>query len=109
MPYYLYECGDCEAHFEISCPMSEIQKLKPKCPECGKKKNVYRDFSGTIVSIPKTLGSLAEKNARGMSEDHKSHLNKQFNEYKKKPFTGGLPTGAKTYKRDSDGNRIPRS
>ncbi len=104
----MYECGDCESQFEINCAMSEITDLKPACPSCGKKKNVYRDFAGIIVSVPKTLGSLAEKNARGMSEDHKTHLNSKFNEYRNKPFSGKLPEGTKTYEKDSSGKRIPR-
>jgi hypothetical protein len=105
---YAFEC-DCGSKFDVSCPMSAISDLKPECPNCGKKKGVYRDFSSILFIAPqKTLGSLAEKNSRGMSEDHKNHLNKKFNEYKNQPFTGKLPEKAKIYKRNKDGKRIPR-
>ena len=105
MPTYVFECGDCLSQFEISCPMSVISDLRPECPCCGLKENVYRDFSGTIVSVPKTLGSLAEKNASKMSEDYKNYMTAKHNEYKNKPFTGSLPEGAKTFERDKDGKR----
>ena len=107
MPNYVFECGKCESQFEISCPMDVISGLKPECPECGKKDEVYRDFNGIIVSVPKTLGSLAEKNGSKMSEDHKAFLTKKYTEYRNKPFTGTLPEGAKLFDRDSEGKRIP--
>ena len=101
------ETSGCGNVFEIECSMSAIKNLKPKCPCCGKKRAVYRDFGSIVVSVPKTLGTHAEKNARKMSEDYKTHLTAKYNEYRNKPFTGKLPEGLKTFDKDGEGNRIP--
>lgn len=107
---YDFECyeedGGCGSQFEISCSMSEITDLKPKCPNCDKKKAVSRVFGGIIVSAPKTLGSLMDKNTSSMSEDYKNHLHKKHNAYRDKEFTGKLGEGMKTYEKDKDGKRI---
>jgi putative FmdB family regulatory protein len=102
LPIYIFNCENCESQFEIKATMDSIVGLKPSCPEC-RKKNVYRDYSGTIVSIPKTLGSLAEKNASKMSEDHKTALTKGYNKYRDNVK---LPDGMKHYKKDFEGNYI---
>lgn len=99
--------GGCGHTFEVESSMSEISSLQPECPACGNKKHVYREFGSIIVSIPHTLGSLAEKNSRKMSNDHKNHLIAKYNEYRNKPFSGSLPEGAKTFEKDSEGKRIP--
>jgi predicted nucleic acid-binding Zn ribbon protein len=95
MPRYMFECERCSSHFEIECRMAEIIELKPKCTECKKSDKVFRDFSGTHVSVPKTLGSRADKNSSKMSSDHKHHLTEKHNEYRSKKFEGKLPAGAK--------------
>lgn len=109
---YEFECltdeGGCGSQFEISCQMSEISGLKPKCPSCNKKKAVFRNFGTIIVSVPKTLGSRMDKNSTKMSDDHKEHLTRKHNEYRNQPFSGKLPDGCKTYDKDSSGKRIPK-
>ena len=106
---YDFECyeedGGCGSQFEISCKMDEIVGLKPKCPSCEKNNAVSRLYGGIVISAPHTLGSLADKNASKMSEDHKAFLGKKHNEYRNKPFSGKLGEGMKTYGRDSDGKR----
>lgn len=48
-----------------------------KCPEC-KRLKLHQLFSVPSRYIgPQTIGSLAEKNAAGMSEDAKDHLIQQ--------------------------------
>ncbi len=107
---YNFECykedGGCGSQFEISCSMSEISELKPKCPECGKKKAVSRVFGGIVVSTTRTLGGLIDKNTAKLSEDNKQHLHEKHNSYRKKEFTGKLGEGMKTYEKDKDGKRI---
>lgn len=45
-----------------------------KCPEC-KKLKLTQLFSVPAAYIgPNTVGSLAEKNSKGFSEDYKNHL-----------------------------------
>lgn len=94
MPRYEYDCERCSSHFEIQCSMTEVVGLQPKCPNCKKSGKVVRDFSGVIVSVPKTLGSLADKNSSSFSEDKKQHLITKHNEYKSSKFEGKLPAGA---------------
>lgn len=110
---YDFECyeneGGCGTIFEVQCSMNEIIDLWPKCPNCNKKYAVHRNYGGQVISVPKTLGMLAEKNSRNMSSDQKIALTEQFSNYKNKPFEGKLPEGAKTYERDSKGKRIPHN
>lgn len=82
MPRYEFECEGCQSHFEIVCSMNEIEGLKPKCPTCKKNKKVFRDFSGSHVSVPKTLGSLADKNTSKMSSDQKEYLTNKYDHRK---------------------------
>lgn len=107
---YDFECYEdedgCGSQFEITCSMSEISQLKPKCPVCHKEKPVHRFWGNVYCFGPnKTLGSLADKNSKGMSSDQKHYLNQKNNAYRYKEFQGALPEGAKKFERDSDGKR----
>lgn len=102
MPTYIFKCyddeGGCDHTFEITCPMNEIQGLKPICPECQSCESVFRDFSGDVYvfdSAPKTVGTLAERNASRMSNDQMQEI--KTKDRLKPKFTGSLPQGAKLY------------
>lgn len=59
-----YICDECNIYVEKD--HKDIhEKLIKKCPKCNKK-TLYQDLSGIYVhdGSPKTVGSLAEKNAK---------------------------------------------
>ena len=63
--------------------MSEKDDNKPKsCPSCRKRKPIFEVYGDAMISVPKTLGSLAEKNAKNMSEDEKQHRHHENNKYR---------------------------
>lgn len=115
MPTYQFECrkanAGCGHIFTEFCTIAELDTLEPRCPGCKKRKSVFRDYNVRQFAFGpnKTVGSLADKNAREFSSDMKKHLTEKNSEYKKQEFVGKLPEGGSTYKRDGDGNRIPRS
>jgi primosomal protein N' len=89
MPTYTFECdedsGGCGEIIEIRCAYAEKQSNKPKsCPKCKKRKSIIELFgSSNSIYIPKTLGSLVDKNTSKISTDEKIHLTKKHNEYKR--------------------------
>jgi len=89
MPIYQYQCdkdSGCGFVWEFCCLMSEFEDNKPKlCPNCKSKDGIHQCFGDIIVSVPKTLGSLADKNSRQKSLDEKIHLHNKHNEYKQAP------------------------
>jgi predicted nucleic acid-binding Zn ribbon protein len=102
MPIYTFECyeedGGCGNVFDIKCSMNEIQKQKPICPECNNVKAVSRNFCDNLYvhdGSPKTVGTLAERNASRMSNDQMQEI-KTKNRIKPQ-FSGSLPDGAKLY------------
>lgn len=89
MPTYVFECDEdsgCGNVWEIKCSMSELDEKKPKsCPSCKKRKHIIRVYDPNVtVNVDKTLGSLADKNARKMSADEKANLSRKHTEYKRK-------------------------
>ena len=110
MPVYIYECyeedGGCSTVFEIQCNRDEISQQKPICPGCSKKKSVSRNFNDVYVfdSSPRTVGSLADKNAKKMSNDQMTRI--KTKDRIKPKFTGSLPEGASLIPVDSQGNKI---
>jgi predicted RNA-binding Zn-ribbon protein involved in translation (DUF1610 family) len=76
----LYGCESCEC--EIAYKQLVKEKWKKKCPMCGKHTLVLKsaDISMNVlfdVSVPKTLGSLAEHNSKKkVSEEGKDALGK---------------------------------
>lgn len=88
MPVYPYKCENCNHEFD------EIQRVAEgplkKCPICNKNK-LHRVITAPILTItdePKSLGMLAEKNARRMSDDQKKAL---AEEYKTKKTINRIP------------------
>lgn len=89
MPKYTYQCRPdhegCGTYFEFECLMSELEKAEPKvCPKCKKKKSIKPVFSAPEAHIPKTLGSLAERNTREKSKDERADMHEKHNAYRKK-------------------------
>lgn len=111
MPVYAFECyeedGGCGIVFDISCKMTEIQSLKPKCPGCKKKKPVARNFNSDIgISVAcTTVGAMADRNSERFSADYKNHL--LTTQREKPPFSGKLPEGASLKPVDSKGKTLP--
>lgn len=89
MPTYTFKCDEdtgCGHIWEFTCLMSELDEKRPKsCPQCKKRKSIHQVFGDVTVSLPKTLGSLAERNTNRMSEDERTHLHKKHNEYREAP------------------------
>jgi predicted nucleic acid-binding Zn ribbon protein len=113
MPTYCYEChteeDGCGHKFEKNLPI-EKSDTKATCPECHKKKCVYKDYSAHNVSFkdcqPTTLGALADRNSNRMSDEAK----KSIVEKNRQPaFEGPLPEGASLYPRNADGSIITPS
>jgi putative FmdB family regulatory protein len=40
MPVYVFRCNTCDAKFEKTMTVSQREKAKPVCPECGSRKVV---------------------------------------------------------------------
>jgi len=45
MPTYEYQCKDCNKKFEVYIELSKLDKTRPVCPKCGKRR-VVRLMSG---------------------------------------------------------------
>lgn len=83
MPAYYYLCDPnqkgCGQEVELLCQMADLDEKEKviKCPKCKKHKPLHRIYSGTTCAsayIPKTVGSLADKNGKSFSEEYKEHL-----------------------------------
>ena len=87
MPQYYFECQTdkkgCGTTFCVECPISEYDERYPKsCPNCRRKKSLRQVLFPPETHIPKTLGSLAERNTREMSADQRYEMTREFNAYK---------------------------
>jgi len=84
MPIYKYICVDCGG-FDQSSSMKEY-KSEVDCPKCSKLS--LRDYENDLglgcVNIPKTLGALADKNAKTYSADQKRDMLAEQHNYKHK-------------------------
>lgn len=80
----LYFCKNCDHEFETVQPMHE--KLKRKCPQCGKLK-LEQDLSGGFEPTIKkynTVGSIAEKNTKNLGIYGREDREKQIHDKDKK-------------------------
>ena len=89
MPTYEFQCdedrGGCNNVVTIRCSYGEKKQNRPKsCPKCRKRKTIIELFGSPNPIIPKTLGSIAEKNSDKISADEKAHIHNKNNEYRKK-------------------------
>ena len=114
MPTYVFTCdheeGGCQHSFEIKASFDEAPNLKPKCPNCGKTKSVYRDWQAENVAgveSQKTVGSLADKNNRKYSNDYVNKIHHDNTDYMRQDYTGPIPEGGKLFEKDKNGKRIP--
>lgn len=65
MPMYEYLCGECEHQFEVYQGVKDAPLIE--CPNCGKhsiERLLFAVF-GCVKDV-KTIGQLAEKNAKKM-------------------------------------------
>jgi len=51
-------------------------ELIVSCPVCGKDAEI-EGFNGVSFSMPRTVGSIIDKNTARISDDEKTHLDKQ--------------------------------
>lgn len=102
MPTYSFECGKCHHIFEKTYPMAESSTAAPTCPSCGKRKckRDYSECTSISASVPRTVGSLADKNTGKLSEDEKTHITLQNTEYLRKPYEGPMPEGGSLIPKD---------
>ena len=87
MPFYDYICQKCHHTLEAFQRMDDL--VLTKCPKCGEE-SLIRCLNIPYVHIKQsdgsmTLGSLAEKNAKNMSQEQKEILDKKHKRNKKKP------------------------
>lgn len=78
---YEYECQDCKYVFEHQQSIKDTTRLK-ECPKCHKETLERLIGNGLMVidKTPKTLGTLAEKNARKMGTYKKEKKQKEIEE-----------------------------
>lgn len=71
MPLYIFTCRKCKQQIEVL--QGYHDKRPSKHSKCGGK--LDQNFTAPSAYIgPQTVGSLAEKNSKGFSEDYKRHL-----------------------------------
>lgn len=71
MPTYEYECEACTKGFEIYQSIHDDSLVE--CPECGSP-SLFRVIHPPIIrdkTTPKTLGALADKNNKKLSQEQK--------------------------------------
>ena len=92
MPFYDYFCEneDCGHSFETVAWFSTT--VSPPGPECGKE-SLVRPINLPVISAPKTLGSLADKNSSRMST---AEMQEHAAQAKKKKDTLSKNTQART-------------
>lgn len=105
MPTYDLYCDDCLQEIEIECSISDYDNRMKNivCPNCTSK-NVYRDYSRdnvySSVRDVKTIGQLADKNAKV----NQSKINEM--KHKKQESTAEVPKP--WYKNDKFGTATPK-
>lgn len=88
MPTYVFRCENCNHSFELQYSIKKISGAHPKCSLCKKNKSVYRDYQAENVShydsTPRTVGTLAERNSKRLSDEAKT-------KQQRKIYTGPKP------------------
>lgn len=113
MPAYDFYCDACKTSFELIQSMKE--DLPTLCPDCGST-DFHQEFGiGIMATVIKsdnqcTLGTLAERNAKRMSQEEKDEIRKTP-KLPAKP----LPKGMKRVQKSNDprwyeayGNATPK-
>lgn len=78
MPLYVYNCEACKTRFELRQSIKE--PLPTICPDCNSTE-FYQEFGIGIMATVSgrtsgTLGSLADKNSKLLSDEQKAELTK---------------------------------
>ena len=79
MATYTYLCEKCEVSKEIKQSIHDPLHT-PRCDECGSSKRMVRDYEtdiGYSIEGPKTIGSLADRNASKISSDEKNWIERK--------------------------------
>ena len=82
MPIYNLYCEDCNLDIEIECPISKYDSAMKNivCPKCTSR-NVHRNYSHdniySSVKSVKTIGQLADKNAKLKESSIQEELHKK--------------------------------
>ena len=108
MPEYSFYCEACSNKWSLVSSMEDYTP-KQKCPECKKKKSVFRDFSEDKVysavalslSEVKTLGHYADKQTKQYGKWKCEDLAADFKTKKDEP-TESLPDGMSRMERPTE-------
>ena len=79
MPRRYYICDDCNYNFDITQRFED--PILKECPKC--KGKVYQDLVGihtSVISEPKTIGQLAERNSKKLGKECVDMLEKKRKE-----------------------------
>ena len=71
MPLYSFQCQKC--HEEVEVLQGYYDKRPTKHKDCGGKLKQNFTVPSSYIG-PQTVGSLAEKNSKGFSNDYKEHI-----------------------------------
>lgn len=91
MPEYNLYCDDCDQDIEIFCSISEYEnKMKNiVCPNCTSR-NIYRNYQNdniySSVKDIKTIGQLADLNAKKMGSKLREEVDKKAKPESPKPW-----------------------
>ena len=87
MPFYLFECSDCNTNEEIFCAISERPRegtgTYPKCSKCGEEMN--RDYGSTHIGGNKEYGTPLASDSLAMNPDQIPEHNRMFPDVKVLP------------------------
>jgi hypothetical protein len=111
------EDNGCGHSFEISCWISEYDAAIKglKCPKCNNKESIRRNYEVDTIntSVIKsdseiTIGHLAERNSKRMSDEQKAKVNYEHNKYLFENPAQDLPAGMQRLrKKPIDGKYYP--
>ena len=108
MPEYSFYCEGCSNKWSLVSSISDYTP-KQKCPECKKKKTVFRNFAEDEVysaialslSEVKTLGHYADKQTKQYGKWKCEDLAAEFKTKKDEP-TESLPDGMSRMERPTE-------
>lgn len=80
MPIYEMKCVECQEVIEV---IQNYHDERPKVHECGGELQQVFSVPATYIG-PQTVGSLAERNAKGMSDDAKRYYEEKTRSRPKK-------------------------
>jgi len=81
MPNYTFVCNECNGSFQVTCRIKD--KKRVKCEYCKSRDltQSWEDYNIYVCDPPRTLGSIADKNTSGMSQEAIEAQTDKNNEY----------------------------